>query len=208
MNKFLAAVAATAGLLTSTAALAVPSQCGLGTLTATYADASTASYLDCTGAWDGNIAANTAVEIEQIIAIEFGLSPAPYIGESNNANNPWTNDPGAVNSGVLTFANPYGGLFVVGLHGGDQNAPVYPNIPVPGGGLFSLYLFDGTIGGGIVSIAFDTVGVFVNDAGAGRNLSHATLYAGDEPGQVPEPTTLGLLLAGVAAAGAARRRRN
>jgi hypothetical protein len=199
--------------LSSTSALAAPSQCALGTLTATFANASTASYTDCTGAWDGNLAPNTAIDIATIIGLEFGLSPAPLIGKTGDATNPWTSDPGSVPSGLLSFASAYGGLFVVGLHGGDQNAPLYPNVPVNGGGDFSLYLFDGSLNGGITSISFNMLGVSVNRNGAGRNLSHAALYGGQvvprpdlAPVPVPEPTGLALVLTGLVAAGSVRRR--
>lgn len=211
---------ATAGLA-STSAMAIPSQCGLGTLTATFADASTAGWTDCTGAWDGNLTPNTAAALVSIINLEFGLTNATLIGKTGDVTNPWSNNPGSVNSGVLNFAAPYGGLFVVGLHAGDQNAPQYPGIPVANGGDFSLYLFDGRGHGGVTSIAFETDGVSVNNHGVGRTLSHAALYGGqpwrpplvvtnvdtDTPTNVPEPSALALLATALLASTSMSRRR-
>lgn len=218
MLKSLFALAA--GVLTATAALATPSQCALGTLTAHYADSSTASWSDCTGAWDGNLAPNTSAAIAIIIGLEFGLGSAAFIGKSDDSSNPWSSDPGNVNGGTLNFASPWGGLFVVGLHGGENSAPIYIGEPVGQGGAFSLYLFDGTVGGGITSIDFDTVGLAVNRQGAGKNLSHAALYGGaatpqrtalDTPppsSSIPEPGSAALLgLALLGAVSASRRTR-
>lgn len=215
LRTALAALLLPLAALSGAPAGATPSSCGAGTLTATFADLTTASYQDCTGAWDGNLSPGTAAELGAIIQLEFGLASAAYVGSTGNADNPWSNNPGSVPSGVLSFASPFIARFVVGLHSGDQDAPSYPGHPVGQGGDFSLFLFDGTVHGGITSIAFDTLGVSTTRTGGGRNLSHAALYAPTvrttndlpppPPAQVPEPATWAL--AGLAAVVAARRRR-
>ena len=208
LKKTCLASAISCAAMFATPALAAGPACGAGTVTATFADLTTSSYIACTGSWDGNLADNTAAAVANIITTQFGFA-APYQGKTGDAvAGPFANEiaSSAVNSGVLTFAGVILGNFVIGLHGGGQDSTVYPGGAVAGGGNFSLYAFNGNLHGGITQVAFNMLGVSTNPQGVGQNLSHAALYGGTVAA-IPEPETYALMLAGLGVIGFVARRR-
>ncbi len=99
--------------------------------------------------------------------------------------------PGAVRSGVLQFAQPLTGSFVIGL-GATNN--------------YALYLYDAG-GSGIASISFDTQGLRQGNSGVpGPLLQGAVLYL-PQAAPIPEPGAALLLLAGLGVVGFVARRR-
>lgn len=182
--------AAIATLMISTTASAfsaAPELCSAATLTATFANASTASYTACSGAWIGSLTPSTASAVSAQIFSDFGLLTS-YVGKSDDsAHGPFTSNPG-VTSGTLTFDSAQLGFFVIGLKSSTN---------------FSLYEFNGGAVG-ISSIVFNTAGVAVNRNGKLQELSHGALYAVTA---VPEPESYAMMLAGLAAVGFMARRR-
>jgi hypothetical protein len=148
-------------------------------------------YVACSGAWSGNDIGNatTNSEVSSEIFSAFGLT----VGSAVDVTGTNTGS-----SGTLSLPSAETGSFVIGLKAGDA---------------FSLYEFNGgLVTGGISSINFDTLGVGFSSSGKehyGQGLSHADIWlGGSPPTSTPEPASLALLAAGLAAlAWAARRRR-
>lgn len=144
-----------------------------------------AGYVKCSGAFSGNdqgkpsVVAAVAAEIKS----DFGLTVGPSMDVTGS-------DKGDT-SGTLMLPGLEMGDFVIALKAGDA---------------FSLYEFDGGTTG-IKWISFDTLGVgFINNGGTdvGQGLSGADLFTVTS---VPEPATLALFAAGLAAIGFAVSRR-
>jgi hypothetical protein len=92
-------------------------------------------------------------------------------------------------SGTLSFSSALKGEFVLGIKAGDG---------------YSTYLFDGG-SAGITSLAWDTKGLFLNQAKKPLGLSHMAVFT---PSAVPEPEVVGLALAGMGVVGFMRKRLN
>jgi len=149
------------------------------------------TWSDCAGAFSGNDKNQQADVLETILA-EFGLSGLTFQGASDDVGNgPFSSNPGGT-TGTLNFDFGIDSPFVLSLKAGNA---------------FSLFYFDGA-GAPISSVDFTTLGVSVNTNEIGNGLSHASVYATQLVPGIPEPQTLALMLAGLAAFGflSARRR--
>lgn len=151
-----------------------------------------AGYVSCLGSFSGNMdnQLDGAGGIFAAIEGNFGLDTSSYFSSESfsAAGNPFAQNEGSLDDGVINFDQALTGSFVLGLKQGNA---------------YSLYMFDGAkVAGGISSIAFDTNGVWKN---SGNDLSHAGFFG--TVTAVPEPTTYAMLLAGLAAVGFVARRR-
>ncbi|MBI3367292.1 MAG: PEP-CTERM sorting domain-containing protein [Burkholderiales bacterium] len=187
----------------------VSTDCHNGNVYATLTDGSTVAFSACIGPLDGNLTANPAnvAATTTSIASNFGLATS-FLGTSDEAVTfgPFSANPLSA-AGTLTFDQTLFGDFVLGLHGPKAGSQ---------GGQYSLYAFD-LASLGAVSLHFDMAGTSLNGQAIAQNLSHAALYGSVDDlvshtpsspaSAVPEPGTLGLTLAAVAAAAAWRRRR-
>lgn len=166
------------------------------------------SYTTCSGPYDGMLMGTSTEEDDLFFLFRQQLNQQLfYKGKSSDpGNGPFfvsnsSLDPGGKTSGMLTFDSLQKGLFVVALQS-------------PGSGGFdpnySYYLFDGG-STGIGSLDFDTKGLYrslADTSQGGPPLAFAALYAaaGAAGGAVPEPASLGLAIAALAALGLTRRR--
>ncbi len=157
-------------------------------------------YVSCLGAFDGNMDGKKVLPgIFDMMAKSaanggFGFSTNTYFSSEGfkAAANPFAQDEGSKDDGIINFDKALTGSFVLGLKQG------------PG---YSLYLFDGSkVAGGISSIAYDTLGVKTEKGGNGLDLSHAGFF-GTPVSAVPEADTYAMLLAGLGMIGFVARRR-
>ena len=176
-------------------AIAVPASAdypNLATVAATDSVATLANpgYLAAAGSFLGNIN-GSAWELTALGEVFGAYSQEPWVyqGKSDDLDfGPFTGNP-ETTQGILTFATPQTGLFVLGLKGGNS---------------YSWYLFNGGADG-IESLNFDTLGIQKGNRNPGPELSHANLYTAHIA--VPEPEQCAVIFGGLAAAGFILRRR-
>lgn len=158
--------------------------------TASTLTTSNQGYQSCFGSYKGNID-------NQLTDIKALLSENDYYSSNDWATigNPFAEDAGAEDSGLLRFDSAQTGKFVIGIKQAN---------------FFSLYLFDATsVAGGLTQLAIDAKGVVSKNASF--VISHAGFFGtptttGNEPPppvRVPEPSALflfGLGLLGLALA--------
>jgi hypothetical protein len=143
----------------------------------------------CSGPWLGLLNGSSSTELDRLTdAFDDQWKGR---GKSNDSNaNPFSNNPAGLLSGTLTFNAPVKNSFAIGLQGATNEL---------GKSWYAFYLFDGG-STGVSSLAFDTMGIFKSNEGAGSRspeLAFALLYLPLNP--VPEPATNALLLAGLGA---------
>ncbi len=152
-----------------------------------------AGYVSCLGSYVGNMDNQLGGSNGIFAAIKngFNLDTSSYFSSDSfgAGGNPFAQNEGSRDDGMINFDQALTGSFVLGLKQGNG---------------FSLYLFNGsTIAGGIANIAYDTNGVQSN---GGLGLSHAGFF-GTPVTAVPEPETYALMLAGLAAIAFVAKRR-
>jgi hypothetical protein len=151
-------------------------------------------YVACLGSFVGNMDNQLTGNFGVFATINkgFGLDTNSYFSSQSfsAASNPFAQDEGSLDDGVINFDQRLTGSFVLGLKQGNG---------------FGLYLFNASnIAGGIASIAYDTNGVKRN---GGTGLSHAGFFGIPQISVVPEPQTYAMLLAGLGMLGALARRK-
>jgi len=190
-------IAAAVLSLAATAAIAAPAvnltagsiNCGASTTT------SQPGYLACLGSFVGNMdnQLTGANGIFAKISSDFHFNTTQYYSSENfnAAGNPFSQNEGNNDDGILNFDRAQTGKFVIGIK--QANA-------------FSLYLFDASyITGGLNQIAIDSNGVQRN---GGRVISHAGYFGNPtSPSPIPEPASYAMMLGGLALLSAIVRRR-
>lgn len=151
-------------------------------------------YVSCLGSYVGNMDNQLTGSSGVFAAINSGFQFSTntyFSSEYFSANgNPFAQNEGSRDDGIINFDHAYTGKFVLGLKQANG---------------FSLYLFNGSnVPGGISQIAYDTNGVQNN---GGRILSHAGFFGTPTVSPVPEAGTYGMMLAGLAGLGLLARRR-
>jgi PEP-CTERM motif len=150
-------------------------------------------YVSCLGSYVGNMD-NQLTGVDGIftaINTHFNLNTSTYFSSDNfNASgNPFSQNEGSLDDGVIDFDNSQTGTFVLGLKQGSG---------------FSLYLFNAAnVLGGIGSLRYDTNGVQPNN---GIALSHAGFFGSATATPIPEPETYAMVLIGLGLLGLATRR--
>jgi hypothetical protein len=164
--------------------------CSASTLTDTQP-----GYVSCIGANSGNmdnqLGTIYAKMAGSVASGGFNFSTNTYYSSEKFGalNNPFSQNEGNNDDGVINFDKALTGSFVLGLKQGNG---------------YSLYLFNGSlVAGGIASIKYDTNGV---KTGSGSVLSHAGFF-GTPVSAVPEADTYAMLLAGLGMIGFVARRR-
>jgi hypothetical protein len=189
--KLSMALLAVAGFALPAHALTTGSvNCGASTTTTAQA-----GYVSCLGSYTGNMDNQLTGSSGIFAAINsgFNLSTNKYFASESfgGTGNPFKQNEGVNDDGVINFDQALSGSFVLGLKQGSA---------------FSLYLFDGSkVAGGISSIAFDTNGVKSANK-VSFDLSHAGFF-GAPVTAVPEPESYALMLAGLAAMAFVAKRR-
>jgi PEP-CTERM motif len=186
-------IAATALTL---AAAAPASALTVGSINCATSTTTTAQpgYVSCLGNFVGNMDNQLTGPNGIFAAINtgFNLNTNQYFSTEafNRVGNPFSQNEGNNDDGILNFDRAQTGKFVIGIK--QANA-------------FSLYLFDASrVVGGLNQIAIDSNGVKYN---GGRVISHAGFF-GAPTSPVPEPETYAMMLGGLALlAGVARRRK-
>lgn len=151
-------------------------------------------YVSCLGSFVGNMDNQLTGNSGVFAAINsgFNFNTNTYFSSENfgTGGNPFSQNEGSRDDGVINFDQKLTGTFVLGLKQANG---------------FSLYLFNGSnVAGGIGSIAYDTNGVQRN---GGLGLSHAGFFGTPHAAAVPEPETYAMLLAGLGLMGALARRK-
>ncbi|WP_343728775.1 FxDxF family PEP-CTERM protein [Duganella sp.] len=183
ISKVVSSLIATLALSsTAYAAQPGPAACGTGTPLST-------GYVDCTGAFSGNLGSSlTSTQIGQINSAfsdnGFTFDTDMSYFKSDVANNGLFTDNGKDMS--LNFTAAQKGLFVIGLKQAN---------------FYSFYLVDGGTTG-ISTIDISSSGVFTG----GNGLSHA-VYLGNLTSAVPEADAYAMMLAGLGVVGFIARRR-
>ncbi len=151
-------------------------------------------YVSCLGSFVDNMDNQLTGTNGVFAAINSGfqLNTSTYFSSDhfNAGGNPFAQNEGSRDDGVINFDNAQTGTFVLGLKQGNG---------------FSLYLFNAAnVAGGISSMAYDTNGVKTN---SGIGLSHAGFFGTPTTAPIPEPETYAMLLAGLGLLGFAARRK-
>ncbi|MFM9434866.1 hypothetical protein ACFDR9_001928 [Janthinobacterium sp. CG_23.3] len=196
MYKRIQAIIASALLIAGFAAApAFAAPASLPSCSATTLTDTQPGYVACIGANSGNMdnQLNTiyAKMATSVARGGFGFSTNTYFSSENFSalKNPFSQNEGNNDDGVINFDKALTGSFVLGLKQGNA---------------YSLYLFNGNlVAGGISSIKYDTNGVKADSRSA---LSHAGFF-GTPVSAVPEADTYAMLLAGLGMIGFVARRR-
>lgn len=148
-------------------------------------------YVSCLGSFVGNIDNQLTSPNGVFAAINngFNFSTTQYFSSDhfNALGNPFSQNEGNNDDGILNFDHAQTGKFVIGIKQANG---------------FSLYLFDASqISGGLNQIAIDSNGVQYN---GGNVISHAGFFGTPA---VPEPETYAMMLGGLTLLMAVARRR-
>ncbi len=194
-KKINAAIASTLLIAGFAAAPAFAAPAGLPSCSATTLTDTQPGYVSCIGANSGNmdnqLGTIYAKMASSVASGGFGFTTNSYFSSEKFGalNNPFSQNEGSNDDGVINFDKALTGSFVLGLKQGNG---------------YSLYLFNGAlVAGGISSIKYDTNGV---KSGSGSGLSHAGFF-GTPLSAVPEADTYAMLLAGLGIIGFVARRR-
>ena len=150
-------------------------------------------YVSCLGSFVGNMdnQLTGSSGIFSAINTGFQLNTNQYFSSEsfNGSGNPFSQNEGNNDDGILNFDRAQTGKFVIGIKQANG---------------FALYLLDAShVIGGLNQIAIDSNGVQRN---GGRVISHAGFF-GSPTSPVPEPETYAMLLGGLGLLAAVARRK-